>query len=69
MQSWLTKARKSSALTPEDCASAMGCSRNTYLSRESAPGTLSLNEVRALNSVFNKQGKKILWSAMSEFRP
>ena len=69
MKSWLEDARKTSGLSPEDCASAMGCSKNTYDSREKAPGRLNLDEVRALHSVFSKEGKKIVWSALREFRP
>ena len=69
MKSWLEDARKSSGLTPEDCASAIGCSKNTYDSRENAPGKLSLDEVRALYGRFDKAGKKVLWSALCEFRP
>ena len=69
MKSWLEEARKTSGLSPEDCASALGCSKNTYDSRENAPGRLNLNEIRALHKTFNKDGKKILWSALCEFRP
>ena len=69
MKSWLEDARKTSGLSPEDCSSAMGCSRNTYRNREIEPGQLSLDEVRALRGVFNKDSRKILWSALSEFKP
>ena len=69
MESWVAKARSESGLTPEDCASAMGCSRVTYLSRENNPGNLTLNEIRALNRIFNSKAKKIMWGALSEFKP
>ena len=69
MESWVANARYESGLSPEDCASAMGCSRATYLSRENNPGNLTLNEIRVLNNVFNAKSKKILWGALSEFRP
>ena len=69
MKSWLEDARKQSGLSPEDCASALGCSKNTYDSRENAPGRLSIDEVRALHQRFNKDGRKILWSALCEFKP
>lgn len=68
MKSWLLKAREASNLTPEDCASAMKCSRNTYLSRENNPGTLSIIELNALHGVFNEKARLILWAALQDFR-
>lgn len=68
MKSWLLKAREASNLTPEDCASAMKCSRNTYLSRENNPGSLSISELNALHGVFNEEGRSILWAALQDFR-
>ena len=69
MKSWLEDARKQSKLSPEDCASALGCSKNTYDSRENTPGKLSLDEIRVLHHEFNREGRKILWSALKEFSP
>ena len=69
MKSWLKDARMKSMLSPEDCASAIGCSRATYLSRENTPGRLSLDEVRVLHRKFNREGRKILWKALDDFRP
>lgn len=69
MKSWLEEARKASGLSPEDCASALGCSKNTYDSRENTPGRLNLNEIRVLHRTFNRDGRKILWSALKEFSP
>lgn len=69
MKSWLEEARKTSNLSPEDCASALRCSKNTYDSREKTPGKLSIDEIRALHRTFNKDGRKILWSALKEFSP
>ena len=69
MNSWVAEARSESGLSPEDCASAMGCSRTTYLSRENNPGNLTLNELRVLNRTFNKEARKIMWGALREFRP
>ena len=69
MKSWLEEARKESGLSPEDCASALRCSRNTYISREKTPGCLSLDEIRVLRRTFNEDGRKILWSALKELSP
>ena len=69
MKSWLEDARKQSGLSPEDCASAMGCSKNTYDTRENAPGRLNLDEIRALHGRFNRDGRKVMWRALSEFKP
>lgn len=46
----------------------MKCSRNTYLSRENNPGTLSIIELNALRGVFNEEGRLILWAALQDFR-
>ena len=69
MRSWLEDARKKSGLSPEDCASALRCSRATYCSRENAPGNLSIDEIRLLRNEFNKEGRKVLWTALCEFKP
>lgn len=69
MKSWLHDARKASNMTPEDCASVLHCSRVTYLSRENAPGTLSLDEMHALYRAFGPKSRTILWGAVCEFRP
>lgn len=67
MTSWLKDARIASRLTPEQCAVAIGCSRNTYMNRENAPGTLSLNEILSLYSVFNDKSVSIVWNALKDF--
>ena len=69
MKSWLEEARKKSCLSPEDCASALGCSKNTYDSRENTPGKLNLDEIRVLHRRFNAEGRKVLWNTLKEFRP
>ena len=67
MKSWLYKARKASNLSVEDCASTISCSRNTFISRENNPGTLSLDEVFALYGVFNEAGREILRASINGF--
>ncbi len=69
MKSWLEEARKKSNLSPEDCASALRCSKNTYDSRENTPGKLNLDEIRVLHRTFNRDGRKVLWAALKEFSP
>ncbi len=69
MKSWVEKARNASELTPENCASAMNCSRTTYLNREKYPGNLSLDEIRQFHGILSPEGKKIVWNALKEFRP
>lgn len=66
MKSWLYDARKASNLSPEDCASALGKSKNTYASRENNPGSLTLNEIRVLGRIFSPAGKKILNCALAD---
>lgn len=69
MKSWLEKARDASGLSPEDCASAMKCSRATYMSRENAPGKLNLDEIRCILGILTDRGKEIVWQALCEFKP
>lgn len=64
--SWALKAREESELSPEDCASAIGCSRNTYLNREKNPGDLTLNEIGALQRRYTSKAKIILRNALDQ---
>jgi len=69
MTSWLEKARKEENLTLEDCASALGCSRATFESRVKNPGTLSINELCALDKKFSKRGARIARDAIKDALP
>lgn len=69
MKSWLEEAREVAGMSPEDCASSIQCSRNTYLSREKSPATLSIREFFALYRVVNEEAKKIMWKALEGLRP
>ena len=69
MKSWLREAREASGLRPENCASALMCSKNTYDSREDNPGTLKIDEIRILYGLFDKEGRRIMWRTLSEFKP
>lgn len=69
MKSWATKARESSGLSPEDCASAIRKSRATYLNREDNPGKFDVDELRALRGVYKQEGRELLWNALQEFKP
>ena len=69
MKSWLEEARETSGLSPEDCASTLQCSRNTYLSREKVPASLSIREFFALYRVMCAEAKKIMWQALEGLRP
>ena len=64
METWLEKARKKSGLSPEACASSLLCSRNTYLSREKEPASLSIREFFALYRIMNEDAKKIMWKSL-----
>lgn len=66
MKSWLYEARTASNLSPEDCAHAMCCSRSTYLNREKAPGTLSLDEISALRTALDERGTRVVGDAIKE---
>lgn len=66
---WLEKARKAEGLTLEDCASALGCSRATFESRVKNPGTLSVNELHALDKKFGKRGARIARDAIKSALP
>lgn len=69
MKSWLEQAREAAGFTPEDCASTIQCSRNTYLSREKTPASLSIREFFALYRVVNDKAKAIMWSSLEGLRP
>lgn len=69
MESWLEKARKESALSLEDCASALKCSRATVESRIKRPGTLSINELRVLNDLFRGKSIDTVRIALKEAMP
>lgn len=68
MKTWVRDARDKAGLTPEDCASTLHCSRTTYLSRENAPGTLTLTEVSVLMSLYddNSESRDIIRRAVSD---
>lgn len=66
MRSWLEKARRASELSPEDCASALGCSRATYESRENAPGNVTLDELGRLRRTFDDRGLEIMREAVAD---
>ncbi len=69
MESWLEKARKKSGLSPEDCASTLECSRNTYLSREKTPASLSIREFFALYRIMCAKAQEIMWKSLESLRP
>lgn len=68
MKSWLEVARDASNLSPEDCASAMKCSRATYMSREATPGRLSLDEISRIMPVLSKEGRRVVYRALDNLK-
>lgn len=66
---WAFDAREASNLSPEACAAAIGRSRPRYEDREKNPGTLTINEIRSLSTLYNDQSKRILWNYLQGFRP
>ena len=66
MQSWLEQARILSFLTIQDCAEALYQTESAYITRESNPGTLTLNELHVLMSLFNEEANQLVWSALHD---
>ncbi len=69
MESWLFRARRASGLSVDECAKHLCLSRDSYLELELTPGKLRLNEVFALQSLFNEEGNGILWDALLDLKP
>lgn len=69
MQNWLEHACAVSGLTAHDIAQYLSQSDAYFEERLRHPGTLTLNELFALSTLFNEDGKQILWEAVSELRP
>ena len=64
MKNWIQEAREASGLSLEDCASALFMSPDTFKEKDANPGTLTLNELRALHIVFNDEARAILRNAL-----
>lgn len=69
MLNWLERACKASGLAAHDIAQYLGQPDSYFEARLRCPGTLTLNELFALTTLFNEEGKLILWEAVSELRP
>lgn len=69
MESWLEQARKASGFEIAECARLLKQPLEAYLYMESHPGTLTLNQVRALHAAFNEEARSIVWGALREFDP
>lgn len=67
MDNWLVRARCASRLAPDECARALGLSLEEYAALEERPGTISLNELRALTLVFNHESRLVVWEWLHEF--
>lgn len=66
MKNWVQKAREASGLSLEECASVLLVSPDTFAIKDQNPGTLTLNELRALHNVFNAEARKIVKEALAE---
>ena len=66
MKNWVQQAREASGLSLEDCASALSLSRDAFAQKDANPGTITLNELRALHNVFNEDARKIVQKALLE---
>lgn len=66
MQSWLKQARMASGLTVEQCALLLHRSVGSYELLEDHPGSITLDEIRALCVAFDKEARAILLSALAE---
>lgn len=64
MKNWIQEAREASGLSLEDCASALIMSPDAFKEKDANPGTLTLNELRALHIVFNDEARAILRNAL-----
>lgn len=69
MDSWLEQARKASGFEEAECARLLNQSLEAYRYTELHPGTLTINQIRALNVVFNEEARSIVWCALREFDP
>lgn len=68
MQNWLEKACDESGLSTHDCAQILGQPDEYFDAKKRYPGTLTLNELFALNSAFSAQGRIIMWKALDELK-
>lgn len=66
MKNWVQKAREASGLSLEECASVLLVSPDAFAVKDQNPGTLTLNELRALHNVFNAEARKIVKEALAE---
>lgn len=66
MKNWIQKAREASGLSLEECASVLFVSRDAFAVKDQNPGTLTLNELRALHNAFNEDARKIMQEALLE---
>lgn len=66
MKNWFQKAREAAGLSPEECASVLLNSHDSFARKEKNPGTFTLNELRALHSVFNEDARKIVREALRD---
>lgn len=66
MKNWVQKAREASGLSLEECASVLLVSSDAFAIKDQNPGTLTLNELRALHNVFNAEARKIVKEALAE---
>lgn len=64
MKNWIQEAREASGLSLEDCASTLFMSPDAFKEKDANPGTLTLNELRALHIVFNDEARAILRNAL-----
>ncbi|RXZ54809.1 hypothetical protein ET524_10205 [Senegalimassilia faecalis] len=58
MKSWLEQAREESGLTVSQCAVAIRQPVEVYMQIEKRPGTISLNELRALCRLFSSPAQQ-----------
>lgn len=66
MLNWMQRAREASGLSQEQCAVALCMPLATYISRENAPGTFTLDEVSALSAVMNAAACSIISEALAQ---
>ena len=65
MKSWLQQAREQSGLTVEQCAVTIHQPVDMYLRIEQRPGTVNLNELRALARTFDEGSRKRVVDALA----
>lgn len=66
MKSWLEQAREESGLTIGQCAIAIRQPDEIYLQIEKRPGTISLNELRALYGLFSESAQSNVRKAVMD---